>query len=158
MLSRAISASLSTSLSVALSATPVSLLCYHNIIAPLRQHYCPATTTSLPCYGNIIVLLRQHRCPATATSLSCYGNIMLLLFNALSWLFSGLVVKLIEPIKVKKWVSIVRLCEFFERLEYGLCENWAVLSADYVKNKGVYAVDYVKSAIFAHIINESEYG
>ena len=93
----------------------------------------------------------------------------MLLFNALSWLFSGLVVKLIEPIKVKKWVSIVRLCEFFERLEYGLCEfferleyglceNWAVLSADYVKNKGVYAVDYVKSAIFAHIINESEYG
>ena len=34
----------------------------------------------------------------------------------------------------------------------------SVYSADYVKNGGVYEVDYVKSAIFAHIINESEYG
>ena len=44
------------------------------------------------------------------------------------------------------------------RLCGGLCENWAVLSVDYVKNRGVYEVDYVKSVIFAHIINESEYG
>ena len=29
---------------------------------------------------------------------------------------------------------------------------------DYVKNRGVYEVDYVNSVIFAHIINESEYG
>ena len=40
------------------------------------------------------------------------------------------------------------------RLCGGLCENQAVLSADYVKNRGVYEVDYVKSVIFAHITNE----
>lgn len=93
-ISTSLSASLSTSLSVVWTATPIWLVCNHNIIA----------------------LLRQHHCPATATSFSCYGNIILLLFKALSWLFSVLVVKLIEPIKVKKWVSIVRLCEIFERL------------------------------------------
>ena len=59
---------------------------------------------------------------------------------------------------MKKRVSIVRLCEFFERLEYGLCEKLGCYGADYVKNRGVYEVDYVKSVIFAHIINESEYG
>ena len=100
---------------------PAYLPFYLPFYLPRRSHY-PATTTSLPCYHNIIALLRQHHCPATATSLSCYGNIMLLLFNALSWLFSVLVVKLIEPIKVKKRASIVRLCEIF----------------------GVYVVDYVK--------------
>lgn len=99
-LSTSLSASLSTSLSVVWSATPIWLACYDNIIAPLPQHHCPAT----------------------ATSLFCYGNIILLLFNALSWLFSVLVVKLIEPIKVKKRVSIVRLCEIF-----------SVYCADYVK-------------------------
>lgn len=59
---------------------------------------------------------------------------------------------------MKKWVSIVRLCEIFGCLCGGLCEILGVYSVDYVKNRGVYAVDYVKSAIFAHIINESEYG
>lgn len=110
-LSTSLSASLSTSLSVVWSATPIWLACYDNIIAPLPQHHCPAT----------------------ATSLFCYGNIILLLFNALSWLFSVLVVKLIEPIKVKKRVSIVRLCEIFGCLCGGLCEILGAYSADYVK-------------------------
>ena len=81
-------------------------------------------------------------------SLFCYGNIILLLFNALSWLFSVLVVKLIEPIKVKKRVSIVRLCEIFGCLCGGLCEIFGVYSADYVKNRGAYAADYVKIELF----------
>lgn len=37
-------------------------------------------------------------------------------------------------------------------------KNWGGYGADYVKNMGGYGVDYVKSVIFAHIINESEYG
>ena len=41
----------------------------------------------------------------------------------------------------------MRLCEIFGCLYDGLCEIF-----------GVYSVDYVKSVIFAHIINESEYG
>ena len=53
---------------------------------------------------------------------SCYGNIILLLFNALSRPFSVLVVRLIEPIKMKKRALIVRLCDFL-----GACV------ADYVK-------------------------
>lgn len=52
----------------------------------------------------------------------------------------------------------MRLCEFFGCLYDGLCEIFGVYSADYVKNMGDYCVDYVKSVIFAHIINESEYG
>ena len=55
---------------------------------------------------------------------------------------------------MKKRVSIVRLCEFFERLEYGLCEKLGCYGADYVKNRGIYGADYVKSVIFAHITNE----
>lgn len=98
-------------------------ICHAVLITLLPQHYCPATTTSLPCYGNIIVLLRQYYCPATAISLFCYGNIILLLFKALSRLFSVLVVKLIESIKMKKRAPIVRLCEIFECLYGGLCEN-----------------------------------
>ena len=86
----------------------------------------------IPNWG--ITMLSQHHCPATAILLSCYGNIILLLFNALSWLFSGLVVKLIEPIKVKKRVSIVRLCEKTECFIVRLCEKWGVYAADYVKN------------------------
>lgn len=38
---------------------------------------------------------------------------------------------------MKKWVSIVRLCEIL-----------GVYSADYVKNRGVYAADYVKIELF----------
>lgn len=52
----------------------------------------------------------------------------------------------------------MRLCEIFGCLYDGLCEFFGVYSADYVKNMGDYCVDYVKSVIFAHIINESEYG
>lgn len=52
----------------------------------------------------------------------------------------------------------MRLCEIFGCLYDGLCEIFGVYSVDYVKNGGVYEVDYVKSVIFAHIINESEYG
>lgn len=52
----------------------------------------------------------------------------------------------------------MRLCEIFGCLYDGLCEIFGVYSADYVKNMGDYCVDYVKSVIFAHIINESEYG
>ena len=55
---------------------------------------------------------------------------------------------------MKKRVSIVRLCEFFERLEYGLCEKLGCYGVDYVKKYGDYGVDYVKSVIFAHITNE----
>ena len=46
----------------------------------------------------------------------------------------------------------------FGCLQCGLCEFFGVYSVDYVKNMGGYGVDYVKSVIFAHIINESEYG
>lgn len=52
----------------------------------------------------------------------------------------------------------MRLCEILGCLYDGLCEIFGVYSADYVKNMGDYCVDYVKSVIFAHIINESEYG
>mgnify|MGYP003483798729 FL=1 len=52
----------------------------------------------------------------------------------------------------------MRLCDFLGCLCGGLCEILGVYSADYVKNRGDYGVDYVKSVIFAHIINESEYG
>ena len=52
----------------------------------------------------------------------------------------------------------MRLCEIFGCLYDGLCEIFGVYSTDYVKNRGVYEVDYVKSVIFAHIINELEYG
>ena len=65
-----------------------------------------------------------------------------------------LVVRLIEPIKMKKRAPIVRLCDFFGYLCGGLCEILGVYSADYVKNRGDYGVDYVKSVIFAHITNE----
>ena len=65
-----------------------------------------------------------------------------------------LVVRLIEPIKMKKRAPIVRLCDFFGCLYGGLCEILGVYSADYVKNRGDYGVDYVKSVIFAHITNE----
>lgn len=109
------------------------LICYAGLITLLPQHHCPATTISLPRYHNIIALLRQHHCPATAILLFCYGSIILLLFKALSRLFSVLVVKLIEPIKVKKRASIVRLCEIFGCLCGGLCEILGVYSADYVK-------------------------
>lgn len=49
---------------------------------------------------------------------------------------------------MKKWVSIVRLCEIFGCLYSGLCEILGVYSADYVKNRGVYAADYVKFLVF----------
>lgn len=52
----------------------------------------------------------------------------------------------------------MRLCEIFGCLYDGLCEIFGVYSTDYVKNMGDYCADYVKSVIFAHIINESEYG
>lgn len=52
----------------------------------------------------------------------------------------------------------MRLCEIFGCLYDGLCEIFGVYSTDYVKNCGDYGADYVKSVIFAHIINESEYG
>ena len=129
-LPRAISTSLSTSLStspsVTRSATPVSLLCYHNIIAPLRQHHCPAT----------------------ATSLFCYGNIILLLFNALSWLFSVLVVKLIEPIKVKKWASIVRIMWNFRVFIVRIMWKIGCFIVWLCENRGAYAADYVKIELF----------
>ena len=48
-LPRAISASLSASQSTSLSATPIWLACYHNIIALLRQHHCPATAILFCC-------------------------------------------------------------------------------------------------------------
>lgn len=59
---------------------------------------------------------------------------------------------------MKKRALIVRLCDFLGCLCGGLCEILGIYSADYVKNRGDYGVDYVKSVIFAHIINESEYG
>lgn len=59
---------------------------------------------------------------------------------------------------MKMRALIVRLCDFLGCLCGGLCEILGVYSADYVKNRGDYGVDYVKSVIFAHIINESEYG
>ena len=46
---------------------------------------------------------------------------------------------------MKKRVSIVRLCEFFERLEYGLCEFFERLEYGLCEKLGCYGVDYVKN-------------
>lgn len=59
---------------------------------------------------------------------------------------------------MKKRAPIVRLCEFLGVYSADYVNFFGVYSVDYVKNMGGYGVDYVKSVIFAHIINESEYG